>query len=138
METELRQFIEQSLFCRAAVQRVAELLPPDDAGLDGVIADTVRENNPKALFHVLVAALGAGRRVEAKHLTTGATLLGHPVWLGSITVLLGLTLIDAALLWLLPVPEVTRHVAPALPLAVWQNAELTLQQPGKRRSTSFR
>jgi hypothetical protein len=29
METELRQFIEQAQFCRAAVQRVAELLPPD-------------------------------------------------------------------------------------------------------------
>jgi SEC-C motif len=84
MNPELRQFIAESQFCRAAVQRVAELLPPDDAELDGVIAETVRENNAKALFHVLVAALGAGRRVEAKHLATGATLLGHPVWLGSI------------------------------------------------------
>ena len=74
MNPELRQFIEQSLFCRAAVQRVAELLPPEEAGLDDVIAETVRENNPKAFFHVLVAALGAGRRVDAKHLATGATL----------------------------------------------------------------
>ena len=84
MNPELRQFIEQSLFCRAAVQRVAELLPPEEAGLDDVIAETVRENNPKAFFHVLVAALGAGRRVDAKHLATGATLLGHAMWLGSI------------------------------------------------------
>jgi len=84
MSPELRQFIDQSLFCRAAMQRVAELLPPDEAGLDDVIAETVRENNPKALFHVLVAALVAGRRVEAKHLAAGATLLGHPMWLGSI------------------------------------------------------
>jgi hypothetical protein len=84
MRPELRLFIEQAQFCRAAVQRVAELLPPDEAGLDEVIAETVRENNPKALFHVLVAALGGDRRVDAKHLATGATLLGHPVWLGSI------------------------------------------------------
>jgi hypothetical protein len=84
MNTELREFIEQSQFCRAAVQRVAELLPPDDTELDGVIAETVRENNPKALLHVLVAALGGGRRVEAKHLALGGTMLGHPTWLGNI------------------------------------------------------
>jgi hypothetical protein len=84
MNPELRQFIEQAQFCRAAVLRVAELLPPEDAELDGVIAETVRENNPKAFLHVLVAALGGGRRVDAKHLGTGATLLGHTVWLGSI------------------------------------------------------
>jgi hypothetical protein len=84
MSPELRQFIEQAQFCRAVVQRVAELLPPEEAELDGVIAETVRENNPKSLLHVLVAAVGAGRRVEAKHLATGATLLGHAVWLGNI------------------------------------------------------
>jgi hypothetical protein len=78
MNPELRQFIEQAQFCRASVQRVAELLPPEDTELDGVIAETVRENNPKALLHVLVAALGGGRRVEAKHLALGGTLLGHP------------------------------------------------------------
>jgi hypothetical protein len=97
MSPELRQFIDQSLFCRAAVQRVAELLPPDEAGLDGVIAETVRENNPKALFHVLVAALGAGRRVDAHHLTTGATLLGHPVWLGNILMKVGGEMPEAVL-----------------------------------------
>jgi len=84
MNPELRQFIEQAQFCRASVRRVAELLPPDEAGLDGVIAETVRENNPKAFLHVVVAALGGGRRVDAKHLAAGGTLLGHPAWLGSI------------------------------------------------------
>jgi hypothetical protein len=58
MSPELRQFIEQAQFCRAVVQRVAELLPPEEAELDGVIAETVRENNPKSLLHVLVAAVG--------------------------------------------------------------------------------
>jgi len=84
MSPELRQFIEQAQFCRASVQRVAELLPPEEAELDGVIAETVRENNAKALLHVLVAALGGGRRVEAKHLALGGPLLGHPLWLGSV------------------------------------------------------
>jgi hypothetical protein len=84
MSPELRQYIEQAQFCRASVQRVAELLPPDDAELDGVIAETVRENNPKAFLHVVVAALGGGRRVEAKHLALGGTLLGHAGWLGNI------------------------------------------------------
>ncbi len=84
MNPELRQHLDQSLFCRATILRVAELLPPDEAGLDEVIAETVRENNPKHFFHVLLGALGTDRRVDAKHLTAGATLLGHALWLGNI------------------------------------------------------
>jgi hypothetical protein len=84
MNPELREFIEQARFCRASVQRVAELLPPEDAELDALIAEIARENNPKAFLHVMVAALGQGRRVEARHLARGATLLGHPLWLGSV------------------------------------------------------
>jgi hypothetical protein len=84
MQTELRQFIEQCLFCLASVQRVAELLPADDAELDALIGETVTENNPKSCLLVVVAALSRERPVAARHLARGAMLLGHELWLGSV------------------------------------------------------
>ena len=44
MNPELRQFIEQTRFHRASVQRLAEMLPEDDAELDAWIAETVKDN----------------------------------------------------------------------------------------------
>ena len=84
MSPELRQFIEQARFCLASVQRVAEMLPADDAELDALIAETVKENNPKSFLHVMVAALGRERRVSARHLAQGASLLGNDLWMGSV------------------------------------------------------
>src|ERR1035438_9361465 len=84
MNTELRQFIEQCLFCLASVQRVAELLPADDGELDALIGETVQENNPKAFLLVVVAALSRERPVQARHLARGAMLLGHEFWLGNV------------------------------------------------------
>ena len=84
MQTELRQFIEQCLFCLASVQRVAELLPADDTELDALIGETVQENNPKSCLLVVVAALGRERPVQARHLARGAMLLGHDLWLGNV------------------------------------------------------
>jgi hypothetical protein len=84
MQTELRQFIEQCRFCLASVQRVAELLPADDAALDALIEKTVTENNPKSFLHVVVAALGRERPVPARHLARGAMLLAHELWIGNV------------------------------------------------------
>jgi hypothetical protein len=84
MQTELRQFIEQCLFCLASVQRVAELLPADDMELDTLIGETVQENNPKSCLMVVVAALSRARPVQARHLARGAMLLGHELWIGSV------------------------------------------------------
>ena len=83
MNPEMRQFIHEARYCRASVQRVAEMLPSEDAELDALLAETVRENNPKAFAHVVVAALARERRVEARHLAQGATLLGDGLLLGS-------------------------------------------------------
>jgi len=84
MNPELRQFIEQCLFCLASVQRVAELLPSDNAELDALIGETVQENNPKSFLLVVVAALSRERPVPARHLASGAMLLGHELWLGNV------------------------------------------------------
>ena len=84
MQTELRQFIDQCLFCLASVQRVAELLPADDPELDALIGETVQENNPKACLLVVVAALSRERPVPARHLARGAMLLGNEFWIGNV------------------------------------------------------
>jgi hypothetical protein len=60
------------------VEGVAGLLPPDDAALDALIAETVRENDVKAFMHVVTAALSRGRRVDARHLARGAMLIQEP------------------------------------------------------------
>ena len=84
MQTELRQYLDECLFCLASVQRVAELLPADDPELDALIGETVQENNPKACLLVVVAALSRERPVAARHLARGAMLLGHELWIGNV------------------------------------------------------
>jgi hypothetical protein len=84
MNLELRQFIDQCLFCLASVQRVAELLPADDTELDALIGETVQENNPKSFLLVVVASLSRERPLSARHLAHGAMLLGHELWIGSV------------------------------------------------------
>jgi hypothetical protein len=75
MQTELRKFIEQSLYHRATLNRVAELLPADDGELDGLIAGTVTAAHQKEFIFVTLAALGAERKVSVQHLARGAMLI---------------------------------------------------------------
>jgi hypothetical protein len=86
MEAELKQFIEEARFCKASVMRVAEMLPADDAALDGLIAEIVREGDQKAFIMAMVAALSRERRVDARHLARGAMMMPQYIWLGAITV----------------------------------------------------
>ena len=82
MNPEIRQFIHETRFCLASVQRMVEWLPAEDAELDAQITEAAAENNPKLYVHMVMAALHRERRVEAKHLTKGLTLLIHPLWVG--------------------------------------------------------
>jgi len=80
MQTELRQFIEEARFYKAAALRVAELLPPDDAALDELIAEVVRDGDQKGFLLIVVAALSRERRVDARHLARGAMMLPAYQW----------------------------------------------------------
>jgi hypothetical protein len=80
MQTELRQFIEQARFYKAAVLRVAELLPTDDAALDELMAETVRAGDQKAFMLIMVAGLSRERRLDARHLARGAMMLPAYQW----------------------------------------------------------
>ena len=79
MQTELRQFINQSRYHKASVLRVAEMLPSEDAALDELIAEIVSAANPMEFAYVVMAALVTGRPVSVRHLPRGAMLM--PNWL---------------------------------------------------------
>jgi len=85
MKPELRQFIEQARFYKAAVLRVAELLPVDDAALDELMAETVQAGDQKAFMLIIVAVLSRERRVDARHLVRGAVMLPGYAWFPLIT-----------------------------------------------------
>jgi hypothetical protein len=86
MQPELRQFIEQTQFQHAVVQQVVKLLPADDMELDELLAEVVASNNLKWFMYVFVAAAGAGRRVEARHLAGGAMMFPEYRWMGKVVV----------------------------------------------------
>ena len=86
MHTELQQFIEQAQYYLGALQELAPLLPADDAELDALIAEAVAASHQKEFVFVVMAALGANRPVQARHLVHGAALLpnyatfGYVAW----------------------------------------------------------
>ena len=82
----MRQFIEQTQFHHAVVQQAVKLLPADDAELDELLAEVVASNNLKWFMYVIVAAAGAGRRVDARHLAGGAMMFPEYRWLGMVAV----------------------------------------------------
>ena len=86
MQTELRQFIEQTQFHLPVVQQVIKLLPTDDAVLDELLAEVVAANDLKWFMYVFVAAAGAGRRVDARHLARGAMMFPEYRWMGKVVV----------------------------------------------------
>ncbi|MBI2150470.1 MAG: hypothetical protein HYU27_07680 [Acidobacteria bacterium] len=53
-------------------------LPPDDETLDRLIAAAVAQRENDAFVRIVFAALGAGRRVDARHLERGASLFDDP------------------------------------------------------------
>ena len=82
MQTELRQFIEQARYHKGTVLRVAELLPPEDAALEELIAEMVREAYQTGFIYVVMAALATGRPVSVRHLSRGAILMPNWFFLG--------------------------------------------------------
>src|SRR5215471_3876208 len=81
VNSELRDFISQSGLCRASVERVAQMLPADDAELDNYIAEAVRESDPMAFMLIVYAAFVKGRPVNARHLIGGTRITGGPAYL---------------------------------------------------------
>jgi hypothetical protein len=75
MRPDVQEFIGQAAWCRASVERMAEMLPADDAELHSWIAETTREINSLGFMFLVYAALSRGRPVQARHLVGGTRLI---------------------------------------------------------------
>jgi hypothetical protein len=84
MNPEIRDFIARSDYYQGAVRELAGLLPAEDAALDALIAETVAESDETEFVFVTMAALGAGRPVQARHLARGIMLMPEKHTFGTI------------------------------------------------------
>lgn len=75
MNPEIRTFVDSADYCRASVEKLATMLPPDDTALDQLIADTVSAPHAEAFVFVVMAAFLAKRPVQAHHLAGGLGLM---------------------------------------------------------------
>lgn len=82
MRPELHQLIIRSKLHHGTLRDVLALLPMEDGELDELIAETVKEHNQFGFAYVVLAALEAGRSVQARHLARGAMMLTDHFLLG--------------------------------------------------------
>ncbi len=75
----------KSAFCQTALRELAKQLPADDAALDHLLAEAVAAKDDKAFTHLILAALDAGRKVDARHLVHGTVLLPNPGVIGTVS-----------------------------------------------------
>ena len=84
MDAQLQQYFKDTPIFRSTVERVADMLPADDAALDALIGEIVHDCDAKAFHFVVIAALGRGRPVDAKHLVRGTMLFVYADWIMTI------------------------------------------------------
>ena len=70
-------------FFRAALLDLAAELPATDTELDELLAGAVAKRENEAFTNMLLGALGAGRRIDAKQLVEGAALVPDPGYLAA-------------------------------------------------------
>jgi hypothetical protein len=127
MSPELRHLIDNIPFHQAVMRQMAELLPPDDAGLDSLIAETIAANDIAAFMAVTVTATHTGRRMDARHLEHGTIFFPSEQWMGRVAIHMHGD-VPAHLLAAVQNTRLEPRIeASALHLA----AALTLEQPGK-------
>lgn len=81
MDPALQQYIKDTPIYRTTVERFADMLPADDAALDALIAEIVKDCDARAFHFVIPAALSRGRPVDARHLVRGTMLFVHADWI---------------------------------------------------------
>ena len=84
IKPEAREFITQASLGRASVEKVAAMLPDNDAELDEWIGEAVRERDAMAFTLLVLAAFSRERAVDGRHLVGGAKLVGVWTHLGAI------------------------------------------------------
>lgn len=86
MKPELRHLIDDAFFHRAVMRQMMGLLPPDDAGLDSLLAEIIAADDIVAFMAVTVTATHAGRRLDARHLERGTIFFPSQQWLGRVAI----------------------------------------------------
>ena len=74
MSDDLRQFIQQAAFDKRTIRQLADLLP-EDGELERLLEQLAAEYAGNEFVFLMIAALHAGRRIDARHLIRGASLL---------------------------------------------------------------
>jgi hypothetical protein len=64
---------------QGALRDLASQLPAPDESLDGALEAALQQRDERAFTHLLLAALDAGRQVDARHLREGAVLFPEDV-----------------------------------------------------------
>lgn len=80
MNSEITQCARECPLSKPTLREFAAELPPDDSALDGLIEEVVENKDELAFIRILLSAFSANRRVDARHLVEGASLLfdlGH-------------------------------------------------------------
>lgn len=83
MDEALLKRARECKFTRSAIRELAEQIPPDDEEINQLLARAVSARDELAFTHLLLAALEAGRKVEAGHLVEGTNLLPNPAIVGA-------------------------------------------------------
>ncbi len=83
MSQELLKRARDRRFFQRALLELAVELPQDDEALDRLIAEAVAARDNDAFVRIVFAALGSGRRVDARHLEDGSSLFDGPDQLAS-------------------------------------------------------
>ena len=127
MNPELRHLIDNSPFHRATMRQIVGLLPPDDAGLDSLMAEIIAANDIMAFMVVTVTATHAGRWMDARHLEQGTKFFPSEQWMGRVAIHMH----GDVPVHLLAAVQNTRLEPLIEASALHLAAALTLEQPGK-------
>ncbi|MEO5712690.1 MAG: SEC-C metal-binding domain-containing protein [Luteolibacter sp.] len=84
MHSRIREIINTSNYCHAAVMEAASLLPEDDAELDEWIGKVVEEHDIGGFTYLVLPAIHLGRKVASRHIEGGMQLIPDPATCGCI------------------------------------------------------
>lgn len=83
MSPEIRALISLASYDHEGIRKIAALLPAEDGVLDEWLATAVERAERDSFILLVTAALHLERRVDARHLAGGLTLLPHFLTVGS-------------------------------------------------------
>lgn len=83
MESPLFKRARELKFFRGALIELGSELPESDSELEALLEEAVAKRENQAFTHLLFAALGVGRSVDARHLKDGGALLPNPGYLAA-------------------------------------------------------